>query len=290
MSKLAMDKVAEFNKYRKLLLSIAYNILGTKDDAEDIVQETYIRFNAYNKEVSNPKSFLTTITSNLSIDLLRKEPYKKDYIGPWLPEPIYTDQLETDPIDEVTLPYAILVLIEQLPPQDRAIYVLRKAFNVSYKEIATIVDMPEENCRKVYSRIKNSIKTDINPDLPTKERKQFIKHFTNCVAENRLDDLIKLLSDDIKLYADSNGKVRGAAIQVLQGSENILKFVTGTYQKTEKATEQRSFMLIEINGEPAITTTNALGERIIIHFHTKNGLCNRINIIANPDKLKNISI
>ncbi len=280
-----------FESYRPLMFSIAYRMLGSAMEAEDIVQEAYLRYQAVPEEqVKSAKALLCTIVTRLCINQLQSAREKREtYIGPWLPEPILTgDSALLSPaaqmsVDE-SISMAFLVLLESLNPPERAVFLLREVFDYPYDEIAEIVGKEEATCRQLFSRAKKHLAEGRPRFKPSPEaHRQMLERFTNAVGEGDLEGLTQLLSNNVVMWADGGGKARGAATHPLHGREAVARFLIAS---TRFPTESYRAEMAEVNGEPAVILR--AGERAIVVFTIEideSAVC-EIRVVGNPDKLK----
>lgn len=289
----ADSAAAQFESYRPLLFSIAYRMLGTRTDAEDILQKAWLRYQAAQPdEIRSLRAFLSTIVTRLCLDQLAlARTQREQYIGPWLPEPMITDD-QTAPARQIelheSLSIAFLTLLEQLTPVERAVFLLREVFDYDYEEITQIVDKEEAACRKIFSRAKQHIAERRPRFKPTAQaHRQLLEQFVQTVQNGELDGLLQLLHDDVDLWADSGGKVRGAVLRPLHGREAVAHFMLAS--RNINPTLLRS-SYIQVNGEPAWTLHNDDGVRIIITLTIEQSSTHQeqitaIRVIGNPDKL-----
>ncbi|HEY7909915.1 MAG TPA: RNA polymerase sigma-70 factor, partial [Thermomicrobiales bacterium] len=220
-----------FNDYRPLLFSIAYRMLGSVMDAEDMVQEAFLRWQrAVHAEVTSPKSYLTAVVTRLCIDHLGAAYVRREsYVGPWLPEPLVTEgDAMTDTMalaDSLSL--AFLVLLERLTPVERAVFLLHEVFGYPYEEIAGIVEKNAANCRQIGQRARRHIHAD-RPrfDPSPAEQERLTQQFIVSCTSGDLGALVAILADDITLWADGGGKV-AAARRPIHGAENVARFLGG---------------------------------------------------------------
>src|SRR5947209_13027527 len=213
--------VETFESYRTYLFAIAYRMLGSAMDAEDMVQETYLRYSTTPPEtISSLKAFLTTIISRLCVDQLHLARRKREqYLGPWLPEPIITaDNLQViNPEEradrEESISMAFLLLLEQLQPVERAVFLLREVFDYDYAEIATFLGKSEVACRQWFSRAKKHL-ADHRPryTAPPETQRQMLMSFQQAIAGGEMTPLMNMLAEDVAFWADGGGKVKGAAL------------------------------------------------------------------------------
>ena len=285
-----LDNAQTFTQYRPLMFSIAYKMLGSVMEAEDIVQDAFLRWReSVDEEIRSPKSFLSTIVTRLSIDRLRSAQLQREsYIGPWLPEPLITEKgKSTAEIISKTehVSMAFLVLLESLSPVERAVFLLREVFDYGYDEISKIVDKSEANCRQIFRRAKQRADAGQSRYNPPPEKQQaMIQQFLNTIATGDMPALIHLLSDDIGLYADGGGKVTAARKPVL-GSQKVATFLFNLAQQTPP---DYSFQVTWVNGRIGLINYFGRTPQSIFTFDLEGDHIKKIYAVANPDKLKNI--
>ncbi|MGZ3618477.1 MAG: RNA polymerase sigma factor SigJ, partial [Ktedonobacteraceae bacterium] len=222
-----------FEAYRHYLFAIAYRMLGSAMDAEDMVQETYLRYQATPPEtITSLKAFLTTIITRLCMDQLHLARRKRElYVGPWLPEPINTATTaeSVDPQERVdteeTISLAFLLLMEQLQPIERAVFLLREVFEYDYSEIATFLGKSEAACRQSFSRAKKHL-ADHRPrfHVPVDTQKQLLTGFLQALQAGEMSSLMNLLAEDVTFWGDGGGKVKGAATRPISGRVAVARF------------------------------------------------------------------
>jgi RNA polymerase sigma-70 factor (ECF subfamily) len=291
--------VTEFETYRPLLFSIAYRMLGSAMEAEDMVQEAYLRYQSVAPEtIRSHKTLLCTIVTRLCLNQLESARVKREeYIGPWLPEPIVTDEVSPlenlSPLGQVSLQESIsvafLVLLESLTPLERAVFLLREAFEYDYDEIAQIMGKEEAACRQIFSRAKKHIVQNRPRFKATpEEHRQLLERFINAVGAGELDPLTQLLAHDVTMWADGGGKARGAAIRPLHGREAVAQFVLASLRLL---TAPFRAEISEINGEPALIVRpqdEEKGAAVVVWINGHQGLIREIRVLGNPDKLKRL--
>ena len=249
-----MAQIEQFSQYRSLLFSIAYRMLGSAMEAEDMVQETFLRWQQVPEgEVKSTKAYLTSIITRLCIDQLRSARVQREqYVGPWLPEPLLTEQTpqQSDPtVLAESLSMAFLVLLERLNPTERAIFLLREVFDYGYAEIARIVGKSEANCRQLARRARQHITSQRPRFEPSPEAQQRLtSQFMETVATGDLPGLLTLLADDITLWSDGGGKVTSAT-RPIHGATNVAHFFLGIVRKIPANYKVR---LTWVNNRPAI--------------------------------------
>ncbi|HEV8192083.1 MAG TPA: RNA polymerase sigma factor SigJ, partial [Ktedonobacterales bacterium] len=244
----------EFEAHRGLMFSIAYRMLGSVADAEDILQEAYLRYRDVPAgSIASPRAFLSTMVTRLCLNQLQSARARREaYIGPWLPEPVIT--AEQDAFSQVALEESIsmafLVLLERLTPVERAVFLLREAFDYSYAEIAEMVGKEEATCRQIFSRAKKFLASQRPRFSPSREQHHLIlRRFMQAVGSGNLDELIQLLAADVALWADGGGRGRGAATRVVHGPNAVARFVLGSIRLLQGPYEAE---FTEVNREPAV--------------------------------------
>ncbi|MGA7730138.1 MAG: RNA polymerase sigma-70 factor [Chloroflexia bacterium] len=282
-----------FNSYRPLLFSIAYRMLASAADAEDILQEAYLRWeHASEDEVRSPKSYLSTIVTRLSIDHLRKEKARREvYVGPWLPEPLMTsynpDLTRTVELAE-SLSMAFLLLLETLGPVERAVFLLREVFDYDYSEIAHIVGKSESNCRQVVRRAQHHLR-ERRPRFPVsrEHQEQMIRSFILATTQGDMQGLVNLLTDDITFISDGGGKAQ-AALNPIYGADRVVRFIFGIVAKL-RATPNVSVSVSELNGQLGIITYVDDQPTATLTFTYEGDRISGIHSVVNPDKLHSIT-
>ncbi len=280
-----MDRTETFNQYRPLLFSIAYRMLGTAMDAEDMVQEAFVRWQSAG-EAETPKAYLTAIITRLCIDHLRSARVKREeYIGPWLPEPIMTETPADSAALAESLSIAFLVVLESLSPVERAVFLLREVFDYGYDEIARIVEKSEDNCRQMVRRAKQHL-AERRPrfDVPREEHERLLFQFGQAVTLGDMDGLLSLLADDITAVSDGGGKVTAARNPIV-GPDRVARFILGVVNKTPEGATRGVNL---INSQPAIVTYVNGAPYSVLAFEIAEGRIRRLFNVLNPDKLRGI--
>lgn len=289
-----MQQEDVFQAYKPLLFSIAYNMLGSVMDAEDCVQEAFLRWyqasdNGETEAVRSPKSYLSTIVTRLSIDHLRSARVRREqYVGVWLPEPlITTDEISVTGMAELSeaLSVAFLHLLEQLSPLERAVFLLRQVFDYDYGEIATMVQKSEDNCRQIVHRARQHLGARHSLYQASREQQDAILHqFLRACRDGDMDGLLDLLANDIVIYADSGGKAP-AARNPIAGADRVARYLLGLVRK---APEDSRFHVALINGQPGIIHYCNGVPSAILTLDMLDGQIWEIDVIANPDKLQGV--
>ncbi len=279
-----------FEQHRAHLLGLAYRMLGSVMEAEDVVQEAYLRYRAAaaRETIETPKAYLTTITTRLALDVLKSARVQREaYVGPWLPEPMVTAAAPAELlVKRESLSNAFLLLLERLSPLERAVYLLREIFDYGYQEIATIVEKSEVNCRQIFSRARKGLaKHGVRPALaaPARDRKQqqLLRAFLQAVELRDTSTLTRLLAEEIRFESDGGGKVK-AALRPIQGREQVIRFLLGIERLRPAALEltlteinESSAVVMWVDGTPIAVWTVAIGQGQIEHVWA----------VLNPEKL-----
>ena len=284
-----------FSEYRKLLFAIAYRLLGSAADAEDVVQDAWFKWSGADRSrVSDPKAYLARIVSNLAVERLRSTRRQREtYVGPWLPEPILT---QADAAEDVataeSVSLAMLVVLETLSPLERAVFVLKEVFDFSYPEIAEAVDRSEPAVRQAAHRARNHIQAR-RPRFETDRAKKraVTERFFAASTGGDINELMDLLAPEVTLWTDGGGKVR-QAMRPIVGAPNVARWLAGTVQRPYEGVEiaDMTAEVVDINGGPGIVIRGA--GRIIATLTVDldaNGKIATIHNVANPDKLHAIA-
>jgi RNA polymerase sigma-70 factor (ECF subfamily) len=282
---------AQFEAHRAYLFSIAYCLLGTVSDAEDMVQETYLRWRqASDEHIRSTRAYLATIVVRLCMDQLRSARAKREvYVGPWLPEPLATSD-RADLTDSVimreSLSFAFLLMLEKLSPLERAVFVLRALFDFDYSEIAQIVEKSEANCRQVFHRARQRMHEDgVRFEAHAEEVRVLAQQFMQAASSGDLDGIIRLLAEDVTHTPDGRGKAAVGGLRTIHSPDRVARGTLGTLLKMppDKA------WIEEINGQPAIVATRGGQPYAVLVLETRNGQIHRLYTVVNPDKLTDIA-
>jgi RNA polymerase sigma-70 factor, ECF subfamily len=277
-----------FLEHRSLLFSIAYRMLGSVADAEDAVQETYLRWRRsteHGDEIRSPKAWLTTTISRVCLDQLGSARVKREqYIGPWLPEPLagVTPDVAETVADFDSLSIAFLVLLESLSAKERAVFLLHDVFGYDFASIAEIVGESDSYCRQLAKRARAHM-AERRPRFTAGcgQRERLTADFVRAVSEGDMPALIETLTHDVKVVSDGGGKVSAARKPVI-GREKVAQFLTNL---TRLAPEGTSFRIESINGQPGIVTLVNDAVRNVVTFDFTDSAIRAIYIVVNPDKL-----
>jgi RNA polymerase sigma-70 factor (ECF subfamily) len=274
-----------FEAHRPLLFSIAYRMLGSASEAEDVVQDAWLRARQdEHAEVRSARAYLTTIVTRLCIDHLRSaERTRMEYPGPWLPEPLAEPNQESAELAS-SLTTAFLVLLEQLTPTERAVFLLREVFECDFTDIARSVGKSEANTRQILTRARARLR-DARPRFTASRRdsEQIVRQFRHACATGNVQQLMAVLHADATLVSDGGGKVAAATRPVL-GAERIAKFLLG-YERKLHWTESH-FELVTVNGTPGLLMRHPIAGTGAYSFDIVDGRVRTVYVVRNPDKLR----
>ncbi|MEU2619499.1 RNA polymerase sigma-70 factor [Streptomyces sp. NPDC007157] len=286
-----MTKTEEFQELRPLLFSIAYRILGSVSEAEDAVQETWLRYQAASTRPGSTRAFLSTVVTRISIDVLRSARVRREeYVGPWLPEPLLTDPYE-DPVrsaelaDSVSM--AALLLLERLTPLERAVFVLREVFAFGFPEIASAVGRSEAACHQLAVRARRHMDAGrIRFEADREEREKLAERFFDAFREGDVDGLTELLAADVRMIGDSGGKAPQFK-PVILGAENVLRALASFVPLVIRGggvVEPR-----QVNGQPGSIFRDRDGQVLSTWaLDVLDGQIQTIRTVNNPDKLGHV--
>jgi len=286
------ERAAVFTETRPLLFSIAYRMLGSVADAEDIVQDAYLRWQRTpDLEVREPRAYLTTVVTRLAINELKSARVQREtYVGPWLPEPLVTEHAPDSSASvelAESLSMAFLVMLERLSPIERAVLLLHDVFDFDYAEIARIVDKSEANCRQLLSRAKKHVVAEeARFDADREQAARLTQRFTDAAGAGDMEGMLAVLAEDITLWADGRGKVPGAALRPIHGADAVARFIIG--RTTQFATAERTTRPAQINGQPGFVVYASGRPLTALIFHVRDGRIRAIYAVGNPDKLRNV--
>uniref|UniRef100_UPI003511E763 RNA polymerase sigma-70 factor n=1 Tax=Streptomyces calvus TaxID=67282 RepID=UPI003511E763 len=283
-----------FEEHRPVLLGVAYRMLGRVADAEDVVQDAWLRWSGANRsEVREPRAYLVRVTTRLAIDRLRRiKASGETYVGPWLPEPYVTDFGDTAPdtaeravlADSVSL--AVLVVLETLSPLERAVFVLREAFGYPYADIAAMLDRGEPAVRQLAGRARKHVE-ERRPRYAVDpvQRRDLTERFLAAAADGDLEGLLELLAPDVRLVGDSGGKSR-APLRVLESADHVGRFLLGA---ARKSVPDLSLRFLELNGGPAVLVLAGGRPDSVFQLDVADGRVQTVYVVRNPDKLRSLA-
>lgn len=280
-----------YRQYKKLLLTLAYQMTGTWSDAEDAVQDVFMKVCNGNPAglTEEPKAYLCKMVVNRCRDLYKSARRRRErYVGEWLPEPVPTS--EDDPLNflvrDELLSYAVLVLLEKLSPVERAVFVLREALGIEYVGIAKIIGKSEVNCRKIFSRAKEKMGiSGEQRNVTETDREAWVRKFVSALEQNNTEQVICMLADDVVLISDGGGKVL-AAIRPITYRDAVAKFLFGTFHKSSQHEGGIQLEMSEINGQIGLVIR--LNEQVdtVALIHGEGYSIHHIYLIRNPEKLR----
>ncbi len=286
-----MSRAEEFQQLRPLLFSIAYRILGSVAEAEDAVQETWLRYQASPTQPTSARAFLSAVVTRISIDVLRSARVRREeYAGPWLPEPLLTDPYE-DPersaelADSVSM--AALLLLERLSPLERAVFVLREVFGFGFPEVASAVGRSEAACRQLAVRARRHMDAG-RPrfEADRREREKLAARFFGALREGNVESLRELLAADVQLVGDGGGKAPQLARSII-GAGKVARVLASIFPwlvSIEVTLEPR-----EVNGQPGAIFRDRDGKVLYtLALDMLDGRIQTIRSVSNPDKLKHL--
>jgi RNA polymerase sigma-70 factor, ECF subfamily len=286
-----VTRAEEFEELRPLLFSIAYRILGSVGEAEDAVQETWLRWQASAAQPASVKAFLSAVVTRISIDVLRSARVRREtYVGPWFPEPLLSDPYE-DPersaelADSVSM--AALLLLERLSPLERAVFVLREVFGFGFAEVAPAVGRSEAACRQLAARARRHMDAG-RPrfEADRREREELAARFFGALAEGDVEGLRELLAADVQLAGDGGGKVPQFA-RVITGAGRVARVLASAFAwlvRIDVTLEPH-----EVNGQPGAILRDRDGKVLVtLALDVLDGQIQAIRSVSNPDKLGHV--
>ncbi len=294
------NPAASFEPHRRRLLGLAYRMLGSMADAEDAVQETYLRWHSADRDkVSDPRAFLMTTTARICLDMLTSaRARREEYVGPWLPEPVVdTAALAPDSGAELAedLSIALLLTLDRLSPLERAAFLLHDVFDFSFGEVATTLERSEAACRQLAARARAHVRAvrprgTIAPPARSSEidakHEQLISAFVAATRSGDLHGLTQLLARDVRVVTDGGGKV-AAALNVLDGADRAARFLVGATRKGWR--EDFTLRFVTINGLPGVILDGPEGPLQTTAFEIEGGLIRALYVVRNPDKLRHLA-
>ncbi|MDQ6782675.1 MAG: RNA polymerase sigma-70 factor [Actinomycetota bacterium] len=285
-----MAEAGAFLDVRATLFGVAYRMLGSATEAEDVLQDAYLRWqDQAEDEIASPRSFLTTVVVRLCIDQLRSARVRRErYVGPWLPEPLATPDGDPSVVAELgdSLSLAFLVLLEELTPSERAVFLLREVFGYDYGELAPMVGRSEAACRQLLSRARRQIGDRHHRfDADRQEGDRLAERFVAACAGGDLDELLGLLAADVVVWTDGGGKAKAASKPVV-GATRASRFLLHIAQAIPPQATVRRLCL---NGQPGIVMEEGGGPTIAVVLDVLGGVICGVRVVANPDKLEGLA-
>lgn len=281
-----------FEAARPRLFGLAYRILGSRADAEDAVQDTYLKWIACDRDsISSPAAWLTTVCTRRCLDLSRAANRTRvDYVGTWLPEPVHTSiapEAERNLELASSLTTAFLLLLDRLTPKERAAYLLREIFDVPYAEIAQTLEIGEAACRKLVSRAKSNIdRAEVRHSTPVDEQERLLAAFRDAITSGEAASLSTLLSKEIRLSADGGGKVP-TIFEPIDGAADVTTFLTGPLHGYWSG---YAWIVAELNGARGyLLRDDDVVVAAVSFSYSADGKARGIYIVRNPDKLARLA-
>ncbi|MCZ0990231.1 RNA polymerase sigma-70 factor [Streptomyces diastatochromogenes] len=279
----------EFESHRPRLFGLAYRLLGSAQEAEDAVQDAYLRLSGADRAgIEHLGAWLAKTVTNLCLNRLASARVRREeYVGTWLPEPVVTSDGTLGPLESAEVreqvSMAMLVLLERLTPTERAVFVLREAFAYGHREIAGVLDLSEANCRQLYRRAVGRVAAPESWFEPAPERREeLVASFVTAAREGDLAGLEKLLAADVTWWSDGGGKVT-AALRPIEGRDKVVRFLVGISQRFATRVD---LAVVEVNGENGMAAW--VGDTLlgVLGFEVRDGRIAQVRAVMNPDKLE----
>ncbi len=283
------DGLAVFEQHRRRLFGIAYRMLGTVTEAEDLVQETWLRWSATDRDaVREPAAFLATAVTRLAInEATSARARRESYVGPWLPEPVDTSADPTLGAERAeALSLAVLVLLEKLTPAERAAFVLREAFDYPHQRIAEVLEISEANARQLVSRARAHLEAERSRPVDEPERTRLLDAFVAAAGSGDLEALEAVLAADVVSISDGGGRVPAARKEV-GGPDRVARFLLGVLEKFGAGIVP---VVVEVNGEPATLGLRDGEPTVLWSVDVAADGIRRIFVVLNPDKLSRFAV
>lgn len=286
-----MDGTTEFERLRPVMFGLAYRLLGSAAEAEDVVQDAYPKWAGAEREsIASPRAWLAKVVTNLCLNRLTSARAQRErYVGPWLPEPVLTSDDVLGPLETAeqreSVSLAMLVLLEQLSPVERAVFVLKEAFAYSHREIAAILDVSEVNSRQLHSRARRALgrsgeRRVSNP----RHLEKLVESFLSAARDGDLPALESLLTADVTAWSDGGGKIT-AGRRPVHGAAKVARLYAGMFDGAGPV----SIEIREVNGGPAVVATVGGVLYGVLGFEVVDGRIRGLRAVANPDKLAFLS-
>jgi RNA polymerase sigma-70 factor (TIGR02957 family) len=284
---MAAGPAGEFEEQRARLFGLAYRLLGSAADAEDVVQDTYVRWSGADQAaIVAPPVWLARVATNLCLNRLASARARREvYIGPWLPEPVLTSDGTLGPMESAaqrdSVSLALLVLLERLTPAERAVFVLREAFGYGYRDIAAILGLSEANCRQLHRRVRQRLPAATSRFAPDRGQwRDLVDRFLAAARDGDLPGLERLLAADVTAWSDGGGKVVAARRPVL-GRARVARYLAGI----TRFGAGLQISVAEVNGAPAVLGTRAGTLAGVLVLEVSGDQITAVRLMSNPDKL-----
>ncbi len=287
---------AAFERHRRLLFTVAYDLLGSASDAEDVVQDAWLRWSdAERGDVRNPKAYLVTVVTRLALNRLRDAKARREaYVGPWLPEPLLTAPDVADEVEVAdAVSMALLVVLETLSPMERVVFVLREVFGMSYGEVAEALGRSDAAVRQMAHRAREHVQAR-RPrfDADRGVQREVTARFMAACTGGDVDALVASLSPGVTLVTDGGGRAK-AALRPILGPEKVARFLVAvTASVAEQLTDEADVRLeqCDVNGRPGVVAFLRGEPWMAVQVHVSGGLIERIDAFRNPDKLAGLRL
>ncbi|MBF6297862.1 RNA polymerase sigma-70 factor [Nocardia amamiensis] len=282
------DGLREFEEHRPRLFALAYRMLGSASEAEDAVQETYLRWDGAERGgIRSAEAWLTTALVNLCRSwLVSARARRENYVGPWLPEPVPTANGELGPLESVEerelVSFALLTALERLNPVERAVFVLREAFGYAHREIADMLDVTEANSQQIFRRAGQRVREGrARFGIPAERARELVELFLKAARDGDIDSLERMLTADVTATADGGGRINAARRPVC-GANNVARYLAGLLRWEVPGMR---LLVEEVNGAPAVVARVGGAPMLVVGIDVADGAVEALRLIVNPEKL-----
>ncbi|RAP75778.1 RNA polymerase sigma factor SigJ [Paenibacillus montanisoli] len=282
-----------YTQYKGLLFKLAYQLTGSVSDAEDVVQDVFLKiYDVPPEKLAEPKAYLCKMVTNRCRDLQKAARKKREqYYGEWLPEPFishYTDSMDAVVNDDL-LSYAMLVLLERLSSSERVVFVLREALGFEYQEIARFTEKSEVNCRKLFSRASSKMGLDAEEIVHTETASQeWVRGFLEALKQGNMDQILSLLDPNVVSVSDGGGKVP-AAVDPIEKRDAVARFLLGPVRNLATINGAVMIEMVQLNGQPSLIIRSSEGIHTVGMLHVEGNRILNLYFVRNPDKLKHVN-
>lgn len=282
------DGLREFEEHRPRLFALAYRMLGSASEAEDAVQETYLRWDGAERGgIRSAEAWLTTALVNLCRTwLVSARARRENYVGPWLPEPVPTANGELGPLESVEerelVSFALLTALERLSPVERAVFVLREAFGYAHREIADMLDVTESNSQQIFRRAGQRVREGrARFGIPAEHARELVELFLKAARDGDIDSLERMLTADVTATADGGGRIN-AARRPIRGANHVARYLAGLLRWEVPGMR---LLVEEVNGAPAVVARVDGAPMLVVGIDVADGAVDALRLIVNPEKL-----
>lgn len=288
-----MSDLEAFEKLRGRLTGLAYRMLGSRADAEDAVQDSFLRWSAADRaRVSNAEAYLVRVVTRLCLDKLKSAQARREvYVGPWLPEPVLdADALSPERHTELAddLSFALLLALDRLSPLERAAFLLHDVFDAPFSDVAMTLDRSEAACRQLAARARKAVREQRPTPAPLQEHERLLAAFTQAAVSGDLAALKAVLAEDVVLLSDGGGR-KLAALNPVRGADNIARFITSIVRKLNAANAETGAQVLTVNGAPALMLyLDGVLDQVQM-IAVENGRIAALYLVRNPDKLASLA-